>query len=469
MDGGELDDDGRSDGDARKPGAPERASSSDHLSDHAPDRGSGPAPEGGLLGQTREPLWQALSAGLSTAAAILATIFLASGAVRKEPTSAVLGLAFAGFACAAALAPAWLSAGKLQRTRMFGIALGLAIAAGVVVRGLIALLPSGSDGDASNAEDVLLVTVMNFVGEVPDSDAAQDWAVCQAVSASIRPNPALATLLTGLEVIEHRVLFDIDDLPGHASPLAQILRGLGYETAILGAMSLPKWARRGHANVELVASLPILQRWVSEDSEAPRFAHAHLGKCAAADIIDATSTFIANGGIVVVCGPHEDGGVGLNDRHNRSVPVAGPYDATIWWGIKGGLDVPDVPRSTASVVPTILHKLGVSPMKYVDAPLLDVGSSEFPAVTMVHGERDEVHFLRAAFPACVLSIELTPLGAHPTDDWTLAPELQKHFVYRNEFSVQRDAEASGATDAELFDRLRRWRGNNSAFEAAVAR
>ena len=407
---------------------------------------------GGLIGATREPLWQALSAGLSTAATILAIVFLASGAVRLEAGTAVFGLALAGFAVAAALAPVWLSAGRLHRTRTTAIAVSLALAAIVAVRGLMSLLPFAAPSAPAGAPDVLLVTLDGDGSASASAPGNGDWQTVRALPSSRRLDAALASLLTGLESIEHRVLFQGDALPERASTIGEILGRAGFETALFGALKLPRWAGRGFGFVSERKSLDEALAWLGENGDAPRFAHVHAGPAGVRAIAERAQTYLARGGVAI---------------------IAIPTGETLWWGRRAGRPLVPGVRSATSVVPTILDETGVTTLdKSADAPTL----FERPApltVTLDHGIAGAVHNLRATFASGALDIELTPLGGHPTDDWSLDEALQSHFVYRNGVQVVGSSLDDSTPEKrqrvhDWLERIRAWRRRNGSFEAAIA-
>lgn len=416
------------------------------------------AEAGGLIGATREPLWQALSAGLSTAATILAIVFLASGAVRLEAGSAVFGLALAGFAVAAALAPVWLGAGRLHRTRTTAIAVSLALAAVVAVRGIMSLIPFATRSAPEGAPDVLLVTVDGDESSSGASPAGDRWRVAESVPSARRFDPALASVLTGLETIEHRVLYRGDELPEHAPTIGEILGSSGWETALFGSLGLPAWAGRRLDLVSETRSLDEALAWLGSGRGAPRFAHVHAGPADAAGIAAGVDSHVESGGVAI---------------------IAAPTGEAIWWGRRAGRSIGSGPRSSTSIVPSILEVANVvAPHGQADAPTLFDTAPGFVAVTFDHGLTNAVHGLRATFADGALEIELTPLGRHPTDDWSLDETLQSHFVYRNEIEIV-ETEGGGARPTrpsrekrervrDWMERIRAWRRRNGSFEAATA-
>lgn len=428
--------------------------------------------DGGVLGATRRPLLLALCGGVNAAAAVLAVVFLAGGVVRKDHGMLAFGVALVVGAVVAAAAPKWLEKGRFARLRTGLLGASLLIGCAVAGRGVWALVTSagerlggGSPASASNrpqSKDVLLVTLDQQTGAMDVIDPARlapGFEVLDSIPSSPRREPCLASVLTGLEVIEHRLLFSGDDVASHALNAAEIFASQGYATHGFGLMGLPVWARRGvqqESLDSLAAALALLQVPASR----PRFVHVHLREHGLVRSVAASMGAVGQGTVVaVVLLPEE---------------AAGRDQSRLWWGSAGAAPSGAGTVSSVSVLPSLLRIAGVEPpieaaVEAADGPVLfrSRGRSAGPAVTFAHGAAGAVHRLTAYFEDWKVELDLTPLGRHPFDDWQIEPSFAEHFVYGNGLRVthRRTLAAPAPSTLEgLMGRIAAWRARNGGFE-----
>lgn len=438
--------------------------------------GSGPASipgpaAGGVLGATGRPLFEALCGGLQAAATVLAIVFLAGGVVRRDHGMLAFGVALVAGAVVAATAPKWFLKDRFARVRfgLFGVSLILGCA--VAGRGVWALvasvderLRSESQSAAPGARDVLLVTLDQHQGALQAIDPgrlAPGFEVLDSVPSSPRREPCLASILTGLEVIEHRLLFAGDELGTLAMTAAEVFRGQGYGAYGFGGSGLPDWAMRGAQHFaseeSTIDGLARALALLKTPSSRPRFVHVHLSEQGLERSVTAAMA-AAPGRTVVAVVLLPDG-------------AGGREQSRVWWGGAAG-EAPDLgTMSSVCVLPSMLQLAGAGPLDGpVDGPSVFrfVGGSAGPAVMFAHGAEGAVHRLTAYLEDWKVELDLTPLGRHPFDDWHIDPFFADHIVYGNGVRAvhrQTGVAPDPGTLGELLAALAAWRIRNGSFEA----
>jgi len=407
--------------------------------------------------------------GLDAAALVLATVFLASGAVRREVDTFAWGLALLALALGAGFAARWLTDERIaspgwRRAGRALLVLTGGFAALVAVRGVQTLASLGGRGgagptpsDRPEPDARLLLVTLDDASSIPGGERGVPGLaeLDTAVHASPRRDAALASVLTGLEVIEHRLVFDGDDPRRGAPTAAEVLVGLGFRTAAFGCAALPRWARRGAEEVFDGAGLGEAVGWLARGG--PSFAHVHVAGGAALDAAELAAAAALDGAVVVVVtlpsgAPRATGVDAARARLLASERWSGPVS----------------PRSTTVVLPTLLRGAGVE-WRPADVPLgsLDRLPDVPIAVCFRHGAPDEVHravVLSAAghIPSGALEISRLPGGG--LDDWEVGGALEDHFVYRTGVTPIGDAGPPGEGDLELVEAFRAWRERNGAHE-----
>lgn len=416
---------------------------------------------GGLLGATAEPLAKSLSAGVVAASSVLATVFLAGGVVRGESRLLVLGAAIAAGGVVALSYPLWSRMPAWRRVRVVLAALGFGGVAVVGVRGIQSILGHAQTTffrktAPPGAPDVLIVTAA-AASVLPGATARGGWRrIDDAWAPSPRRDATLATVLTGEEPIEHRVLFDGDRPRRGARAIAEVLRANGYRTAQYTATPLPEWASDGIDDSPR-GSVGDAVVWLTR-SERPSYAHVHVPSLTPAMCRTIEAAAESGAEVVVVALP--DGDAEGDDR--LRVPLA--------WGSS---DLPEAwsagPRGLVSIAPTLLARIGVGDVpESADAtPIFDAVASRM-VVSIEHVE-DGIHRIRAGFGEGVLRIGATPLGGHPTDDWSVLGATASHFVYRNDLAYEgSDGDVAKPPDRFLL-MLEEWRRRNGRFEWSAAK
>lgn len=431
---------------------------------------------------------ESLLGGIHAAALVLACVFLASAAVRREVDSLAAGLALLALAGTAWFLAGWLtdehadSAGwRRVRGGLLVVAAGIAVS--LVVRGTAFMrqLTSGrspSSGTASAptgaaASRLLLVTT----GPAPagtEAGAALGDLVAPGVlvalvgvHASPRRDPALASVLTGLEVLEHRVLFDGDTLPDRARTVLEVFRDEGAATAAFGGERLPAWAARGAEQVERAGGLRDAVLWLArvDAGTAVAVAHVHVDGALGPDA-DVLAAFAGRPGAFVLA-------LDLPAAKDAEVPDLTPAEcaSTLVFSAASEPDGAAFGRAVVSVPATLLEAAALDALPEHARPSSLQGApdeGELLAVTFRHGRAGAVHVARGFAPFGGGVAVLTPLGGFTIegrdprallDDWRADDALAGHLVYRNEIRP----EVVGR--ARFVDALARWRARNGAFEA----
>jgi len=422
-----------------------------------------------VLAATRQPLIAALFGGLNAAASVLAVIFLAGGAVRRDQGMLALGVALVVGALVAAAAPRWLGKGQFARLRLGLLGVFLTLGAALAGRGVWVLyevlgdrLRPAAPGAPAGAKDVLLVTMDQRTALAPFELGLIPGAfeVPSYFPSSPRRDPCLASVLTGLEVIEHRLLFDGGETADHTITAAEAFLARGYSTHGFGRSGLPGWARRGVQEDSLESRtmdpLAAAIAFLAEPSDRPRFLHLHLDEYGLGRAVPASMRAAgAAAAVAVVVLPSADGAADSSRLFFACEDAVSPVLA---------------PVSSVSVLPTLLSLAGVEPPgEALDGPVLMRGDERplRPAVTFAHGARGAVHDLTAHIGDWTLDLTLTPLGGRDLDDWQIDPPFAENPVYGNGVRAYHRA-TNGAPDeqtlSDLIGRLVDWRAENGGFE-----
>lgn len=267
-------------------------------------------------------------------------------------------------------------------------------------------------------------------GALPADLVERETPLEEIVPASASRTIDLASLLTGLDPLQHGHLEPGDEL--RSPTVLESLRGLGYEVAAFVPEDEESWV--GRESVRASGGWEAALGWLSEGAARPRF--ALVTGVTSEQAYRAFSTL-----------PRRREPRRINGAH-VAMERTGRHVFEVSWSVLGNVDHGHVQvHGSSDVLHLFLEDSGVPvPSHVIEAHREDLEARPVGldrAVQFTPGRAGEVHRLQLVTWAGALSVEITPLGSDPFLDWEIGGELQAHFVYRNQRSW-----AGGASDRE---------------------